>query len=904
MRWQKPVDVAQIRNKENEFSLKPGSSNTLQSIEMVTPVVADYSNISNNPYSNILDGEQLDRLVSSEQASVSPRCTNNVEELTLRNYDREKLGIVGTANNRERTQNKQINWPNLYRIAGGSGISNLHGQTGDKGKGSATSSTWEDEGDGTSADIVYSSGGIRTKILSRSGFSEYFIKSTLRGKGVIHKAPAHRGYGTESGVQDHLKSGVVGLTNSVAPLGSSAQPHGLPEPCTILNSDSMGDGMNLKRTGWSGIRSASINVAKVDGVDPLNAGMSSDEQHNESKNQTKFFSYNAHNSLQPLNSSLICMLEEKWYNSPELYNQKSCSFASNVYGLGVLLFEFLGSFDSERSHAAAMLDLRHRILPPSFLSENPKEAGFCLWLMHPEPSLRPTTREILQSELMSGIQELSGGELLLSIDEEGGESELLLYFLLSLNEQKQKDASNLMEQIQRIEADIQEVERRKPRGIPVQSSSPQVSLTACRSSYTHGVSPSLDNMSSLSNKETRLISNIKQLESAYFSMRSNIPLSDSNLITRRNGELLQSRENWCTIRTEEAKYNNADYLGGFFDGLCKYARYRKFEVRGILRSGEFNHSANVICSLSFDRDEDYLAAGGVSKKIKVFEFQALSDDSVDIHYPVVEMANKSRLSCICWNSYIRNYLASTDYDGIVKLWDAATGQGFSHFVEHSERAWSVDFSKVSPTKLASGSDDRLVKVWSINEKNSLCTIRSNANVCCVQFSADSPHLLAFSSADHMTYCYDLRNVSTPWCILAGHEKTVSYAKFLDAGTIVSASTDNTLKVWDLNKTSSNSLSRDACSLTLRGHTNEKNFVGLSAADGYITCGSETNEVFAYYKSLPMPITAHKFGSIDPITGKETEDDNGQFVSSVCWRRKSNMVVAANSSGCIKLLQMV
>lgn len=64
------------------------------------------------------------------------------------------------------------------------------------------------------------------------------------------------------------------------------------------------------------------------------------------------------------------------------------------------------------------------------------------------------------------------------------------------------------------------------------------------------------------------------------------------------------------------------------------------------------------------------------------------------------------------------------------------------------------------------------------------------------------------------------------------------------------------------------------------------------------------QVFAFYKSLPMPITAHNFGSIDPITGKETENDNGLFVSSVCWRSKSNVVVAANSSGCIKLLQLV
>lgn len=64
------------------------------------------------------------------------------------------------------------------------------------------------------------------------------------------------------------------------------------------------------------------------------------------------------------------------------------------------------------------------------------------------------------------------------------------------------------------------------------------------------------------------------------------------------------------------------------------------------------------------------------------------------------------------------------------------------------------------------------------------------------------------------------------------------------------------------------------------------------------------QVYAYYKSLPMPVTSHKFGSVDPISGKETDDDNGQFVSSVCWRGKSNMVIAANSSGCIKVLQMV
>lgn len=137
-------------------------------------------------------------------------------------------------------------------------------------------------------------------------------------------------------------------------------------------------------------------------------------------------------------------------------------------------------------------------------------------------------------------------------------------------------------------------------------------------------------------------------------------------------------------------------------------------------------------------------------------------------------------------------------------------------------------------------------------------------------------MLSFGSADYKVFCYDLRNTRVPWCTLAGHEKAVSYVKFLDASTVISASTDNKLKIWDLNRTNYCGLSSSACSLTLKGHTNEKvcilvseiifqssylyadedinnfifqNFVGLSVSDGYIACGSETNEVLFFNLSL-------------------------------------------------------
>lgn len=112
------------------------------------------------------------------------------------------------------------------------------------------------------------------------------------------------------------------------------------------------------------------------------------------------------------------------------------------------------------------------------------------------------------------------------------------------------------------------------------------------------------------------------------------------------------------------------------------------------------------------------------------------------------------------------------------------------------------------------------------QKHSIGNIQNPANVCCVQFSPYSSHLLAFGCADYKIYGYDLRHTRIPWCTLVGHGKAVSYVKFLDSETLVSASTDNTIKLWDLNKTNLEGLSPKACTSSFSGHTNEK--VGFSS----------------------------------------------------------------------------
>ncbi|CAK7335675.1 unnamed protein product [Dovyalis caffra] len=1051
------AEEAHLRGKEIEYSVKPPeSANLLESREMDVAGVGDYPESSFHVLADILEGKNGNRSASpidlSEQPCSSPRSMddagNMVEELMVRNFDASNLAIVGTSKNRERIQTRQSQWPHLYQLGGGSvtGISRNNAMYRDSGQAMLdvqhsfspdvlVQKTLSNQRNEVSEQLAHtdfkglsSHASIRTKILSKSGFSEFYVKNTLKGKGIVYRGPPHDNLKLQSRDQNNERAAGSALAASDTPLNLSAKTTMMPSSYGIAGPRPGGsdhDGVSLRewlnagrhkvnkleclhifrqivdlvdyshsqgvalpdlrpssfkllqsnRVKYIGSAVCRDMVESVTGQDTpcsdnhvvrrrlLEQGMFSSvaaftkkQKFSESMNYisrwpqfsakynlkietTSAGGINGTVSLDSLNeatehncnaeygiqakssshqlsktgqrqlTSISDQLEEKWYTCPEELSEGICRIASNIYGLGILLFELLGRFDSDRAHATAMSDLRHRILPPRFLSENPKEAGFCLWLLHPEPSSRPTTWEILQSELINGLQEVSAEELSSSIDQDDAESELLLHFLVSLKELKQKHASKLVEDIRCLDTDIEEVGKRNCSKKHLLHSCLENDYINARQPTSEHKEPSrLEAVSQVSpdfkTNDMRLMSNISQLESAYLSMRSKVQLAEIDATTRQDKDLLRNRENCYLAQETEETQNTTDCLGSFFDGLCKYARYSKFEVRGLLRTGDFNNSANVICSLSFDRDADYFAAAGVSKKIKIFEFNSLFNDSVDIHYPVIEMSNESKLSCICWNSYIKSYLASTGYDGVVKLWDVNTGQGVFQYKEHEKRAWSVDFSEVYPTKLASGSDDCSVKLWSINEKNSISTIRNIANVCCVQFSSHSTHLLAFGSADYRTYCYDLRNVRTPWCVLAGHDKAVSYVKFLDSETLVTASTDNSLKIWDLNKTSSSGSSTGACSLTLGGHTNEKNFVGLSVANGYIACGSETNEVYAYHGSLPMPITSHKFGSIDPISGKETDDDNGQFVSSVCWRGKSDMVVAANSSGCMKVLQMV
>ncbi|VDM15100.1 unnamed protein product [Wuchereria bancrofti] len=219
------------------------------------------------------------------------------------------------------------------------------------------------------------------------------------------------------------------------------------------------------------------------------------------------------------------------------------------------------------------------------------------------------------------------------------------------------------------------------------------------------------------------------------------------------------------------------------------------------------------------------------------------------------------------------------------------------FYEHEKRCWTVVFNSVDPHLMASGSDDARVKLWSVGVDRSVATIDAKVNVCCVCFSPTQRNYLVFGSADHCIHLYDIRRPIEPVNVFRGHRKAVSYVKYCTENEVVSASTDSNLRLWDVGS--------GKCIRTMKGHQNERNFVGLATDGNHIVCGSENNHLYLYHKGLCDPLMCYDFGRADNTrSALLATDSSSDFVSAVSWKKNSNIVVAANSQGTTHVFELI
>ena len=179
----------------------------------------------------------------------------------------------------------------------------------------------------------------------------------------------------------------------------------------------------------------------------------------------------------------------------------------------------------------------------------------------------------------------------------------------------------------------------------------------------------------LPQRRQRMNTHFEDLASCYFSMRASqmaFPATEDPAIPDSD---------------ESNRYNG---LEEFSSCLAKFTRYSKLHPLATLSyTTDIFNNASIVSSIEFDKDNELFAIAGVTKRIKVYDYNVVLKDIVDIHYPSIEMVCGSKISCISWNSFHKSTLASSDYDCSVIVWDANTAQRVRTFQEHEKRYVNV-----------------------------------------------------------------------------------------------------------------------------------------------------------------------------------------------------------------------
>lgn len=101
----------------------------------------------------------------------------------------------------------------------------------------------------------------------------------------------------------------------------------------------------------------------------------------------------------PTTKALVAGVGTAIYASPEQLEGRSCTFASDLFSVGVILFElYHPAFGSNMERYSTISHVRKAHLPAHIEESFPHEANLMRWCLDPDPSQRPTCAQLLSRD--------------------------------------------------------------------------------------------------------------------------------------------------------------------------------------------------------------------------------------------------------------------------------------------------------------------------------------------------------------------------------------------------------------------------------------------------------------------------------------------------------------------------
>ena len=219
-------------------------------------------------------------------------------------------------------------------------------------------------------------------------------------------------------------------------------------------------------------------------------------------------------------------------------------------------------------------------------------------------------------------------------------------------------------------------------------------------------------------------------------------------------------------------------------------------------------------------------------------------------------------------------LASGGEDRTVKLWDVATKQDIST-LPHGSRVNSAAFSPDGKT-LASGSVDATVKLWDVTTGANFATLPHMSEVNSVAFSRDGK-TLASGSVDATVKLWDVTTGANFATLshASGWINSVAFSR--DGRTLASGGDDHTIKLWDVGTKANIGI--------LEGHTFGVNSVAFSRDGRTLASGSTDATV-----KLWDVATGANFATLPHMSG----------VNSVAFSSDGTTLASGTGEGTVEL----
>jgi len=148
-------------------------------------------------------------------------------------------------------------------------------------------------------------------------------------------------------------------------------------------------------------------------------------------------------------------------------------------------------------------------------------------------------------------------------------------------------------------------------------------------------------------------------------------------------------------------------------------------------------------------------------------------------------------------AYLKDTIAVSLYSSDITILNAITGNQVAVLSGHTGWVKSVTFSS-DGTFLASGSDDKTIKLWDVQTGGVIKTFHGHTGwVVSVSISPDCATIAA-GSWDSMIYLWHVQRGDC-FYVITGHNHYINSVSFspTDSQLLISASGDNTVRQWDI-----------------------------------------------------------------------------------------------------------